>query len=96
MSRLEAGASASAAYLDRVEAGALPGCVVPVILPSRRRGATVLFPLRLDDAVFDTGEAWAGKLRDNRNIGDFRRWKQHDAYTKALERLLRDLRVEKG
>jgi hypothetical protein len=62
----------------------------------RRRGQLVLFPVRLDDAVFDTDEPWAGKLRDNRNIGDFRRWKEHDAYTKALERLLRDLRVEKG
>jgi hypothetical protein len=30
-----------------------------------------------------------------RHIGDFTRWKEHDAYTKALDRLLRDLRVEK-
>jgi hypothetical protein len=29
-------------------------------------------------------------------VGDFTRWKDHDAYTKELERLLRDLRVEKG
>jgi hypothetical protein len=29
-----------------------------------------------------------------RHIGDFTRWKEHDAYQKALERLLRDLRVE--
>ena len=62
----------------------------------RRRGQLVLLPVRLDDAVFDTNEAWAGKLRDNRNIGDFRRWKEHDAYQKALGRLLRDLRVGKG
>ncbi len=59
----------------------------------RRRGETVLFPVRLDDAVFDTREAWAGKLRANRNIGDFRQWKDHDAYAKTLERLLRDLQV---
>ena len=56
----------------------------------------MLFPVRLDNAVFDTREAWAGKLRANRNIGDFRQWKDHDAYAKTLERLLRDLRVEKG
>jgi hypothetical protein len=31
-----------------------------------------------------------------RHIGDFSRWKEHDAYTKALDRLLRDLRVEKA
>ena len=27
---------------------------------------------------------------------DFTRWKEHDAYQKALDRLLRDLRVEKA
>jgi hypothetical protein len=36
------------------------------------------------------------KLRDNRNIGDFTRWKEHDAYQKALDRLPLDLRVEKA
>lgn len=62
----------------------------------RRGGEAVLFPIRLDDAVFDTREAWAGKLRANRNIGDFRRWKDHDAYRKGLERLLRDLQDNRG
>jgi uncharacterized protein YjbI with pentapeptide repeats len=60
----------------------------------RQRGGVVLFPVRVDDAVFDTKEAWAAKLRANRNICDFRAWRDHDAYQKALERVLRDLRVE--
>jgi hypothetical protein len=60
----------------------------------RRGGLTVLFPIRIDDAVFATREAWAGKLRAGRSIGDFSRWKEHDAYRKALGRLLRDLRIE--
>jgi hypothetical protein len=30
------------------------------------------------------------------HIGDFTRRKEHDAYQKALDRLLRDLRVEKA
>jgi hypothetical protein len=30
------------------------------------------------------------------SIGDFTRWKEHDAYQKAFDRLLRDLRVEKS
>jgi hypothetical protein len=30
-----------------------------------------------------------------RRIGDFTRWKEHDTYQKALDRLLRDLWVEK-
>ena len=40
-----------------------------------------------------TTEAWARRLRIQRNIGDFRRWKDHDAYQKVLERVLRDLKV---
>jgi hypothetical protein len=60
----------------------------------RQRGGAVLFPVRVDDAVFETKEAWAAKLRANRHIGDFRAWKDHDAYQKALEGVLRDLRVE--
>ena len=60
----------------------------------RRRGQIVLFPIRLDDAVMDTDEAWAAKLRA-RHIGDFRRWKEHDEYQKSFARVLRDLTVKK-
>jgi hypothetical protein len=58
----------------------------------RKRGQIVLFPIRLDDVVMTTREAWAAKLRIDRNIGDFRQWKDHDAYKQGLERALRDLR----
>ena len=57
----------------------------------KRRGKTVLFPIRLDDAVMDTRESWAAMVRRNRHIGDFRNWKNHDDFQKAFERLLRDL-----
>ena len=60
----------------------------------RKRGQTVLFPIRLDDAVMETNEAWAAKLR-NRHIGDFTRWKVHDEYQKSFARVLRDLTVKK-
>jgi hypothetical protein len=60
----------------------------------RQRKQTVLFPIRLDDAVRDTKRAWAAKLRRERNIGDFSCWKDHDAYQKAFDRLLRDLKAE--
>ena len=56
----------------------------------------MLFPVRIDDAVMDTTEQWADDIRRTRHIGDFRCWKDHDAYRQALERLLRDLRVGKG
>jgi hypothetical protein len=49
--------------------------------------------VRLDDVVLQTSEPWARKLRDQRNIGDFTRWKDHDAYCKSFERLMRDLTV---
>jgi hypothetical protein len=60
----------------------------------QQRSVTVLFPVRIDDTVLKTNEAWAVKLRDNRHIGDFRNWEDHDAYQKTLAQLLRDLRVE--
>jgi hypothetical protein len=60
----------------------------------RRRGQIMLFPIRLDDTVMKTKEAWAAKLRA-RHIGDFIRWKEHDTYEKALKRLLLDLQIEK-
>jgi TIR domain len=60
----------------------------------RQRGDSLLFPVRLDDTVMETQEAWAAELRRSRNIGDFRAWKDHDAYQRTLARLLRDLRVE--
>ncbi len=40
----------------------------------------------------DTDEAWALKLRDQRNIGDFRNWKNHDRCKTSFDRVLRDLR----
>ena len=54
---------------------------------------TVLFPIRVDDEIRTTKMAWADHIRNTRHIGDFTRWKDHDAYQKAFERLLRDLRA---
>jgi uncharacterized protein YjbI with pentapeptide repeats len=60
----------------------------------RDRKQLVLFPIRIDDTVMETPEAWARKLRDQRNIGDFRSWKDHDAYKQSFERVLRDLTIK--
>jgi hypothetical protein len=60
----------------------------------RRRKTTVLFPMRLDDAAMKTDQAWAADIRRTRHIGDFRRWKHHDSYKAAFDRLLRDLKNE--
>jgi TIR domain len=59
----------------------------------RDRRTTVLFPVRIDDVVMTSPEPWARKLRDQRNIGDFREWETAAQYSKSLERLLRDLKA---
>ena len=70
------------------------GEVTRALDEERTRKQVVLFPVRIDDAVMQTSEAWARLLRGQRNIGDFTRWKEHDSYQKSFERLMRDLRVE--
>jgi hypothetical protein len=59
----------------------------------RSRKEVVLFPIRIDNAVISTPEPWAVKLRDQRNIGDFRQWKKQAEYQTSLDRLLRDLKA---
>jgi hypothetical protein len=65
------------------------------LVEEEQHGRPVLFPIRVDDAVMDTTEQWAHDIKRTRHIGNFTRWKEHDAYSKALDRLLRDLRVER-
>jgi uncharacterized protein YjbI with pentapeptide repeats len=57
-------------------------------------GKVVLFPVRIDDALIKTKSGWPALLRNTRNVGDFTRWKEHDSYQKAFDRLMRDLRAE--
>ena len=54
----------------------------------------VLFPIRLDDSIMDTTEQWCDDVKRERHIGDFRNWKNHDAYQKSFARLIRDLKNE--
>jgi hypothetical protein len=59
------------------------------------REKLVLFPVRLDDAVMESKAGWAANVKRQRNIGDFTRWKDHDAYKVSFDRLLRDLKAGK-
>ena len=70
------------------------GEVTMALDEERTHKQIVLFPVRIDDAVMQTSEAWERLLRGQRNIGDFTRWKEHDSYQKSFERLMRDQRVE--
>ncbi len=59
----------------------------------RKEQRTILFPIRLDEAVMESPTAWAAHIQRTRHIGDFTSWKDHDAYQKAFTRLLRDLKA---
>jgi uncharacterized protein YjbI with pentapeptide repeats len=67
--------------------------VSKALAEERSRRQVVLFPIRIDNEAMSTAEPWAVKLRDQRNIGDFRQWKKPEAYQKSLDRLLRDLKT---
>jgi TIR domain/Pentapeptide repeats (8 copies) len=60
----------------------------------REQNKTMLFPVQLDDAVNEMKVGWPADVRRTRHIGDFTRWKDHDSYQKAFDRLLRDLKAE--
>ena len=66
---------------------------VMAALEKEKQGKMVLFPITLDDVVKDCTAPWAADLRRQRHIGDFRKWKNHDEYQKAFNRLLRDLKA---
>ena len=76
-----------------IKSGWVEDEVTKACAEERKRGQIVLFPIRIDDEVLTTAEAWAAKLRDGRHIGDFTRWKNHDAYKQSFERVLRDLTI---
>ncbi|HLG63867.1 MAG TPA: toll/interleukin-1 receptor domain-containing protein [Ktedonosporobacter sp.] len=60
----------------------------------QRQQREVLFPVRLDESVMQTSQAWATKLRRTRHIGDFTRWTDPQEYQQAFGRLLRDLKAQ--
>jgi len=59
----------------------------------QREGRTVLFPIKIDEAVTETQQAWAATVRRTRHMGDFTGWKDPDSYEKGFDRLLRDLKA---
>ncbi|MEZ4714393.1 MAG: toll/interleukin-1 receptor domain-containing protein [Caldilineaceae bacterium] len=59
----------------------------------QRHSKQMLFPIRLDNAVMDTSQAWAVKVRQ-RHITDFTGWKHHDIYCRSFDRLMRDLKID--
>ena len=59
----------------------------------KEKKKNVLCPVKVDEAVMESKTGWAGNVRRQRHIGDFTKWKDHDSYSEAFERLLRDLKA---
>lgn len=79
---------------DSVASGWVEQEVKTALAREKKEKRTLLFPVRVDRAVFDSPFDWAIEIRHERNIGDFTRWKNHDDYQKAFTRLLRALKTE--
>lgn len=62
----------------------------------QKQKRSVLFPIKLDNAIEDIPYAWAADIRKKRHIGDFTSWENTQAYQTAFERLLRDLKRDAG
>ncbi|MPR35136.1 toll/interleukin-1 receptor domain-containing protein [Salmonirosea aquatica] len=58
----------------------------------RRENRIVLFPLAIDEKVFSIDVGWASYLRNNRNIAFFSNWHSNDHFTKAANRVIKDLK----
>jgi hypothetical protein len=66
--------------------------VEPAFEKEIKQRRIVLFPIRLENALTDAEEPWAAEIRRTRDVGDFRKWKEHDGFQTALVWLLRDLK----
>lgn len=53
---------------------------------------SILFPIMIDNCLFDTEKAWASSIRRTRHIGGFSEWRNLDSYAVSFARLLRDLK----
>ena len=51
----------------------------------------VLFPIRIDDSIMKSNKAWAMKIKQSRNIGDFINWGDEKLYNRSFDRLLVNL-----
>jgi hypothetical protein len=51
-------------------------------------------PIRIDDTVMKINIGWLALIKNTRNIRDSRKRKNPESYSKAFDRLLRDLKAE--
>jgi CheY-like chemotaxis protein len=61
--------------------------------PEFQGNTTILFPIKIDDAVDGASGGWPAHVQRTRHVGDFRGWRKKSLYAKAFSRLLKDLRA---
>ena len=54
---------------------------------------TILFPIRIDDAILQSYDQSSKRLVLSKHIGDFTNWNNADGYRQAFSQLVRDLTV---
>jgi len=59
-----------------------------------KRKTPILFPICLDWSVMNTDVAWVDYINKTRNIFDFSKWQDPNAYRQSLEWLLGDLKIQ--
>jgi TIR domain/Trypsin-like peptidase domain/Predicted nucleotide-binding protein containing TIR-like domain len=59
----------------------------------RERRGEVVFPLRLDNSVFESDSPLLKNLSNSRHISDFEGWENEGEYRKRLRSLVRDLTI---
>ncbi|MCH9029763.1 MAG: toll/interleukin-1 receptor domain-containing protein, partial [Bacteroidetes bacterium] len=79
---------------DSINSDWLEEEVEKALAEEQETGRKILFPIRIDDYVMETGKAFVQKIKNNRHIGDFTKWKEPEEYKKVFDRLLRDLKVD--
>lgn len=68
---------------------------VETALAKENEGAqTIIIPIRIDDTILQNNIGWPAYIKNTRNIGNFRNWKDPESYEKSLERLVQTLKIE--
>jgi hypothetical protein len=68
--------------------------VETALAKERDEALTIVLPIRLDDSISQSSIGWPAFIKNTRNIGDFRNWKDPESYQRALDRLVGELKGE--
>ncbi len=79
---------------NSIESGWVEHEVMRGLEEEKRRNVSVLFPVRIDNAIMKCPYKWAHQIRNQRYIGDFSNWKNHDHFHESISKLLRDLKKD--